>query len=181
MVILIDMGGDPLALGQARGDLLSTLFYVANWHFITSGQSYFTQFLAVSPDRHTWSLAIEEQFYLFWPIVVALVLARFRERTLAIVAASVAVASALWMVVIFDPSDPSRAYYGTDSRIFQILIGALLAIALAGSLKDRVALWAAGLPPLPCSRSSLRTCGWPTTTRSTTTAGRWSSRWLRLR
>jgi peptidoglycan/LPS O-acetylase OafA/YrhL len=132
MVILIDIGGDPLATGQARGDLLSTLFYFANWHFITSGQSYFTQFLAVSPDRHTWSLAIEEQFYLFWPIVVAIVLARFRTRTLAAVAATVAVASALWMVQIFDPADPSRAYYGTDARVFEILIGALLAIGLAG-------------------------------------------------
>jgi peptidoglycan/LPS O-acetylase OafA/YrhL len=148
MVVLIDIGGDPLAVGQARGDLLATLFYAANWHFITAGQSYFTQFLAVSPDRHTWSLAIEEQFYLFWPIVVAFVLARFRERTLAIVAATVAVASALWMVAIFDPSDPSRAYYGTDSRIFQILIGALLAVALAGSLRERVAIWGRRLAPV---------------------------------
>ena len=148
MVILIDLGGDPLALGQARGDLLATLFYFANWHFITSGQSYFTQFLAVSPDRHTWSLAIEEQFYLFWPIVVAVVLARFRKQTLAIVAATVAVASALWMVVIFDPNDPSRAYYGTDSRIFEILIGALLAIALAGSLKERALVWGRRLAPV---------------------------------
>jgi peptidoglycan/LPS O-acetylase OafA/YrhL len=148
MVVLIDLGGDPLALGQARGDLLATLFYFANWHFITSGQSYFTQFLAVSPDRHTWSLAIEEQFYLFWPIVVALILARFRKRTLATVAATVAVASALWMVVIFDPQDPSRAYYGTDSRIFEILIGALLAIALAGSQRDRVAIWGRRLAPV---------------------------------
>jgi peptidoglycan/LPS O-acetylase OafA/YrhL len=148
MVVLIDIGGDPLAQGQARGDLLSTLFYFANWHFITSGQSYFTQFVAVSPDRHTWSLAIEEQFYLFWPIVVALVLARFRRRTLAAVAATVAVASALWMVVIFDPLDPSRAYYGTDSRIFEILIGALLAIALAGSQKARIAAWGRRLAPV---------------------------------
>ena len=138
MVILIDLGGDPLAQGQARGDLLSTLFYFANWRFIAAGQSYFTQFLAVSPDRHTWSLAIEEQFYLFWPIVAALVLTRFRERTLGVVAGTVGLASALWMVVIFNPSDPSRAYYGTDSRIFEILIGALLAVALAGSLRPRI-------------------------------------------
>jgi len=138
MVVLVDLSGDPLAQGQARGDFLSTLFYVANWHFITAGQSYFTQFVAVSPDRHTWSLAIEEQFYLFWPIVAALVLARFHRRALATVAATVGLASALWMVVLFDPHDPSRAYYGTDSRIFEILIGALLAIALAGSLRPRI-------------------------------------------
>jgi peptidoglycan/LPS O-acetylase OafA/YrhL len=138
MAVLIDLRGDPLVLGQARGDLLSTLFYFANWHFISTGQSYFAQFVAVSPDRHTWSLAIEEQFYLVWPIVVALILARFRPRTLAVVAATVAVASALWMVVLFDPADPSRAYYGTDSRIFEILIGTLLAIGMAGPLRDRI-------------------------------------------
>ena len=148
MVVSIDLGGDPLAQGQARGDLLSTLFYFANWHFISEGQSYFTQFLAVSPDRHTWSLAIEEQFYLFWPIVAAFVLTRFRERTLGVVAATVGLASALWMVVIFSPGDPSRAYYGTDSRIFEILIGALLAVALAGSLRDRIASLGRRLAPL---------------------------------
>ena len=148
MVILIDVGGDPLALGQARGDLLATLFYAANWHFITSGQTYFSQFLAVSPDRHTWSLAIEEQFYLVWPILVAVILARFRTRALGIVAVTVGVASALWMVAIFNPADPSRAYYGTDSRIFQILIGAVLAISLAGPLKARVAIWGRRLAPV---------------------------------
>ena len=136
--VLIDLSGDPLAQGQARGDLLSTLFYVANWQFISTGQSYFAQFVAVSPDRHTWSLAIEEQFYLVWPLVVALDLARFRTRTLAGVAATVALASALWMIVLFDPADPSRAYFGTDSRIFEILIGTLLAIGLAGPLRDRI-------------------------------------------
>jgi peptidoglycan/LPS O-acetylase OafA/YrhL len=138
MAILIDFGGDPLAIGQARGDLLSTLFYFANWHFIASGQSYFAQYLAVSPDRHTWSLAIEEQFYLFWPIVVAVILTRFRVRALMTVAVTVAVVSAVWMVVIFDPTDPSRAYYGTDSRIFEILIGALLAMGVAGGTRARL-------------------------------------------
>ncbi len=148
MAVLIDVGGDPLAMGQARGDLLSTLFYFANWHFITSGQSYFAQFLAVSPDRHTWSLAIEEQFYLFWPIVVAAVLTRFRMRTLTTVAATVAIISALWMVRVFDPADPSRAYYGTDARVFEILIGALLAIGLASRLRGQLALLGRWLAPV---------------------------------
>jgi peptidoglycan/LPS O-acetylase OafA/YrhL len=146
--VLIDLGGDPLAQGQARGDLLSTLFYVANWHFISTGQSYFAQFVTVSPDRHTWSLAIEEQFYLVWPIVVALILVRFRARTLAGVAATVAMASALWMIVLFDPTDPSRAYFGTDSRIFEILIGTLLAIGLAGPLRDGIGAIGRRVAPL---------------------------------
>jgi peptidoglycan/LPS O-acetylase OafA/YrhL len=159
MAVLIDINGDPLAIGQARGDLLSTLFYVANWHFITSGQSYFTQFLAVSPDRHTWSLAIEEQFYLFWPLVTAFVLARFRRSALAVVAASVATASALWMVVIFDGADPSRAYFGTDSRIFEILIGALLAIGLGGPARDRLLRFGRRVAPLALAAIALAYVG----------------------
>src|SRR5664280_374078 len=128
IAILVNLSGDQLALGQARGDLLSTLFYIANWHFITSGQSYFAGFVATSPDRHTWSLAIAEQFYLVWPVVAAVVLTRFRKSTLATVALIAATASALWMAFVFDPIDPSRSYYGTDTRIFEILIGVLLAL-----------------------------------------------------
>jgi peptidoglycan/LPS O-acetylase OafA/YrhL len=148
MAVLINLGGDPLAIGAARGDLLATLFYVANWHFITSGQTYFAQFVSVSPDRHTWSLAIEEQFYLFWPILVSLVLGRLGRRSLALVALVVGTASALWMVAVFDPVDPSRAYYGTDSRIFELLVGGLLAVALAGRWRDRVAVWGRRMAPL---------------------------------
>ncbi len=148
MAVLIGLSGDLLAQGQARGDFLATLFYVANWRFIATGQSYFTQFVAVSPDRHTWSLAIEEQFYLVWPIIVALVLSRLRARALAVIATAVAVASALWMIALFDPADPSRAYYGTDSRIFEILIGALLAIGLAGPLRERIGAICRRVAPL---------------------------------
>ncbi len=148
MAVLINLSGDPLAIGAARGDLLSTLFYIANWHFITSGQTYFAQFVAVSPDRHTWSLAIEEQFYLFWPILVSVVLSRLGRRGLALVATTVGLASALWMVAIFNPVDPSRAYYGTDSRVFELLIGALLAVALAGRWSDRVARFGRLMAPL---------------------------------
>jgi peptidoglycan/LPS O-acetylase OafA/YrhL len=138
MAALIWVGGDLLAQGRARGDLLATLFYFANWQFIAEGQSYFNQFVAASPDRHTWSLAIEEQFYLAWPLVAAFVLGRFKALGLAVVAGTVAVGSALWLAVLFDPVDPSRAYFGTDSRIFEILVGASLAIALAGRFRARL-------------------------------------------
>jgi peptidoglycan/LPS O-acetylase OafA/YrhL len=138
MAVVIGIVGDVLTQGRARSDLLATLFYFANWQFILEGQSYFNQFVAASPVRHTWSLAIEEQFYLAWPIVAAVLLRRFKPRALGAFAAVVAVASALWMFALYDSADPSRAYFGTDSRIFEILSGAVLAIALAGPLRTRL-------------------------------------------
>ena len=119
-------------LGNLRGDGLATLFYGANWRFIASGQSYFNLFSAASPLRHAWSLAIEEQFYLVWPLVVlaCLRLARGRTRLLAAVCIGGAAGSIALMAALYDPTDPSRAYYGTDTRAQGLLIGALLAIVL---------------------------------------------------
>ena len=131
-------------------DGLATFGYVANWHFIQSGQAYI-QVVAgdASPLRHTWSLAIEEQFYLLWPLVVAgigmFVLTRRRQRrgranrrlrhVLAGVCSALAVLSLVQMVRLFFPgSDPNRVYYGTDSRAHLLLIGGALGAITAGSL-----------------------------------------------
>jgi peptidoglycan/LPS O-acetylase OafA/YrhL len=123
-------------LALRKRDLLWTLFYGSNWHLIASAQDYFAQSASVSPVRHTWSLAIEEQFYLVWPLVVlaALRFGRGRLRLLALAGGVGVVTSALAMAVLFTPFDPSRAYYGTDSRIHQPLIGALLAILVVSEI-----------------------------------------------
>ncbi|HEX2142126.1 MAG TPA: acyltransferase family protein [Candidatus Limnocylindria bacterium] len=134
------LSGDELAAASARGDMLATLFYVANWHFIWTDQSYFAGYVAASPVRHAWSLAIEEQFYLAWPLVVGLVLSRLGgRRTLVVLAALASVASVAAMWILFGTAaDPSRAYYGTDARIYQLLIGAILAVALQGRWRATV-------------------------------------------
>jgi peptidoglycan/LPS O-acetylase OafA/YrhL len=120
-------------LDRLRGDGLATLFYGANWRFVASGQSYFDLFSEASPLRHMWSLAIEEQFYLVWPLITfaCLRLARGRHWLLGLVCGAGAGASIATMAVLYDPSDPSRAYYGTDGRAHLLLIGAGLALALA--------------------------------------------------
>ena len=63
-----------LDLAQLRGDDLAAIFYFANWHLLFAHQPYFAQFAAPSPLQHTWSLAIEEQFYLLWPLVLVVFL-----------------------------------------------------------------------------------------------------------
>jgi peptidoglycan/LPS O-acetylase OafA/YrhL len=117
---------------RIRGDALSTLLYVANWRFVVEQASYFELFGAASPLRHMWSLAIEEQFYLAWPVLTLLCLRAGRGslRTLALVCVAGTVASAAMMAATYDANDPSRAYYGTDSRAHALLVGALLALFL---------------------------------------------------
>lgn len=130
--------GDPATLGRVRGDALATLGWVANWWYVTTDASYFALFSDPSPFRHTWSLAIEEQFYLLWPLVVGGALAlgsvrsRRRRRPSLVPLAAVCLAGAglsVWaMAALWDPVDPSRAYYGTDARAHSLLVGALVAV-----------------------------------------------------
>ncbi len=118
-------------LGSIRADGLSTLAYVANWRFIFSGQNYFVHFGPPSPVLHTWSLAVEEQFYLFWPAVALLALRRGGVRALAWVAAAGVVLSAIATAVLFHVgASSSSLYYGTETRVQEVMAGALLAAAL---------------------------------------------------
>jgi peptidoglycan/LPS O-acetylase OafA/YrhL len=119
-----------------RMSALSALFYFSNWWQIAASSNYFVATGAVSPLTHTWSLAVEEQFYLVWPLVVLAVLGvtrRFTQGVWAIlVLASVgAVASAVEMASLYGPrANTTRLYFGTDTHAQSILIGSALACAL---------------------------------------------------
>ncbi len=123
---------EPWNRAAIRGDGIASLFYVANWRFIADKQGYFELFSAASPLRHMWTLAIEEQFYLVWPLVVfvAMKAGRGTLRVLTLVCGAGIVASIAIMARVYTPGDPLRAYYGTDARAHTILFGALLAILL---------------------------------------------------
>ena len=127
----------PSTLEGLRGDALSTLAYVANWHFIVTGQNYFVRYGPPSPLLHTWSLAVEEQFYVVWPALALFVLRRRGRRGLAVVAALGIVLSATATAVLFHHgAGITRLYYGTDTRVQEVMAGALLALLL-----PRLARW----------------------------------------
>jgi len=114
-------------LRRFRGDALASLLYVQNWHAVLTEQPYFDAFGRPSPLRHLWSLAIEEQFYLLWPLALPLALRRLGSRRTVLALGGAVLASLVLMAATADVTSPERAYYGTDTRLFGILLGALLA------------------------------------------------------
>ena len=117
-------------VGRIRGDLAGAMTYVTNWFLVVTGRSYFDQFGRPSPLRHLWSLAVEEQFYLVWPVLFGCLLRwRLGRRSTFAVIVGGAIASTALMAVLFHPGhDPSRVYYGTDTRAGGLLIGAAYAV-----------------------------------------------------
>ena len=109
----------------------SAFLYFANWNFIIESADYFSPEAKSNPFGHLWSLAIEEQFYLFFPIFLALtykIAKRFGKRLLIAIPLCLLFAS-LFLQVLLN-SNVARSYYGTDTKIYQLLAGAILAIWL---------------------------------------------------
>jgi peptidoglycan/LPS O-acetylase OafA/YrhL len=137
------VGGDVLVgLGM---QVVGAVTFSSNWLFIAAGSSYFDETV---PEvfRNLWSLAVEEQFYVVWPILLALVLVRLPRWVKLVGIGALAVASAVWMGWAYSPVDPTRVYYGTDTHAFGLAIGAFLAVLLLGrGMAGRATRWILGL------------------------------------
>jgi peptidoglycan/LPS O-acetylase OafA/YrhL len=120
---------EPDRIDQLRGDAVASLAYFANWHFILGSQSYFDQFQRPSLFTHLWSLSVEEQFYLFWPLAFAAGMKLFGRGRLLLGVLAGALASVALAWILFDPgADASRVYYGTDTHAVGLLAGVALAL-----------------------------------------------------
>src|SRR5215203_6742833 len=158
----------PGEVAGLRGDVLAALGYVTNWYLVFGHESYFEAMGRPSLLKHLWSLAVEEQFYLLWPPMVAVGLSvgarRWRTRRVLVVALGGAAISVALMAAFFVPGvDPSRLYYGTDTRATGLLVGAALAI-----------VWT---PELRQTRSRSRSCPTVRGFRQDGAQGRFRRRW----
>lgn len=122
---------------RLQGDLLSSVAGATNWHLIADGSSYFRAAGRASFVRHLWSLAVEIQFCLVCSVLAAW-LARRSRKVATSTLAGVMTLSAIAMLVLYRTPDPSRAYYGTDTRFGGVLAGVLLAVVVADRPSERL-------------------------------------------
>ncbi|CAN5466389.1 acyltransferase family protein [soil metagenome] len=127
----------PEKLASTARQALFSLLYVANWTTIAHGDDYFQRFSGPEPLDHLWSLAIEEQFYIVWPLLVFALLvvgARLKARRVPLIVLTVLfTAASTWAIShLYDPQamNNTRAYEGTDARAASLLVGALAAMLL---------------------------------------------------
>jgi len=116
--------------GQFRTDAWWSSLFLANWHFAHIGTSYFDT-TSLSPFEHYWSLAVEEQFYLVWPLILVVLVPRLRRRVLIAVVGTVAIASFAWslhVTVYGGEASRTAAYFSTPARAYELALGALLAV-----------------------------------------------------
>ena len=125
-------------------DAQAALLYVANWRFLHEQNDYFASGVSKSPFLHFWSLGIEEQFYVVFPLLLMLLCRLGRGRRVTLAALGLLFALSLAAQLHWASADPNRAYYGTDARAYQLLAGALLALSLRGR-RLRLTPRAAGL------------------------------------
>ena len=119
-------------LTKMRGDVIPSLLFVNNWWQIFNDISYFDALGAPSPLTHLWSLAVEMQFYIVWPLALLFFVKKNTSKSsVRRMLVILSLLSAVEMAILYNPTvDPSRVYYGTDTRAFSLLLGAALAFVL---------------------------------------------------
>ncbi|HEX2285597.1 MAG TPA: acyltransferase family protein [Mycobacterium sp.] len=146
----------PESTATLREDAVAAFFWISNWAFVAQQTDYFAQGAPPSPLQHTWSLGVEEQYYLIWPLLVIAVAALFRARArwaVFVLATTGAIASAAAAIVFTTDASLNRIYFGTDTRAQALLVGAAAAallvrdwstVTLGGPvIRRRWARWAA--------------------------------------
>jgi peptidoglycan/LPS O-acetylase OafA/YrhL len=135
-IVVFRHGLGEISPARLRGDVVAALGYVENWWLLHNKQTYGALFGVTSPVQHFWSLAIEEQYYLLFPIVCyALHRVLRRTTTVAIVFGIAAIGSLVLAGIFSTGADVTRAYYGTDTRASELLVGVVVAYLLFG--RDR--------------------------------------------
>ena len=129
-VVFVMVASQPERIQVVR-QAQAALLYLANWKFIADGSDYFAGDIRDSPFMHFWSLSVEEQYYIVFPLLIVLWhrWAPGRERVLLAVL-GVLIAASVTSQVLWGRIDPTYAYFATDARLFQLLAGAALAVAL---------------------------------------------------
>jgi peptidoglycan/LPS O-acetylase OafA/YrhL len=147
VTVLVWAVGPPDLVPTTLADGPWVQLNVINWHLLAESAGYWDRFGAQRVFGHLWSIAVEEQFYLGWPVLVLVVArwARRPQRWVAGVAGGLAVGSLVLMVVLVDPADPSRVYTGTDTRAFSLLVGAVAAVPAVADALVRAVGRAAGV------------------------------------
>ena len=116
-------------LSGLRSEFFSSIFSVQNWWQIQQGNSYFTNITGASPFKHIYYLSIEGQFFILWPLLL-IVLLRFvkSKGKIFLITSIITLISVVLMAILFVPgADPTRVYYGTDTRLFSLMMGSSLA------------------------------------------------------
>lgn len=116
-------------LHDIRQIFITNMLWVYNWWEIYHGQSYFDQFGNKSPFTHLWTLGVEAQFYVIWPLIIYFLFKLFKKRsTVQYLVLGLAILSAIEMAVLYHPATVNRVYYGTDTRAFSLLLGSWLGL-----------------------------------------------------
>ncbi|WP_328609731.1 acyltransferase [Amycolatopsis sp. NBC_00345] len=141
VTVLVWVVGPPDLVRTTLSDGPWVQANLANWHLLAESASYWDRFGSPRVFEHLWSIAVEEQFYLVWPLLLLIIVRCGRRRLdsrVLMLAGVVSAVSLLLMIMLVDPADPTRVYTGTDTRAFSLVLGAMVATRPVRALLARV-------------------------------------------